>query len=400
MAREIPNKPHPTPNPDGWHAFGSHQGSDEAAYFPLGPEDASATEVPLYDARFDDLSESLYPPIADPDPILIAHSSSDMVRLTSPENDAVPITVKEGKKQPRTSEIFDAVGSRSDDSQQATSIVDAAEAPSPRERWSDMETVFEGGLVETSESLGQRPRTTRAVGWAWDDDRLEPRTPWALLILMTYSSAVTLALTWFVWTGRTARSTESRPADINQTEVESVPKIASASPVGVLPPLPEENVAGVGNKIQIGELEVTPLGIALTPLSLVRSIDPSDGKREESASLVLRLKLTNISSAHEFAPLERRFIREQTAAVDRSTIVASQGRAIDLFPLAVDSEWLIEGQVFTTLKPGETVETLIASEPGVADRLTDDMTWHVRLRISPYRTDVMGVRFDKSEIQE
>ena len=124
------------------------------------------------------------------------------------------------------------------------------------------------------------------------------------------------------------------------------------------------------------------------------------GEREESASLVLRLKLKNISSDHEFAPLERRFVREQTAAVDRSTIVTSQGRAINLFPLAVDSEWLIEGQVFTMLKPGETVETLIASEPGVADRLTDDMTWHVRLRIGPYRTDVMGVRFDKSEIQE
>ena len=27
------------------------------------------------------------------------------------------------------------------------------------------------------------------------------------------------------------------------------------------------------------------------------------------------------------------------------------------------------------LKPGESVETLIASEPGAADRLTDEMTW-------------------------
>ena len=166
---------------------------------------------------------------------------------------------------------------RSADSQQATSIVDAAEAPLAARDGRTWRPCSRGASSKRASRLGQRTRTTRAAGWASDDDRLaESRIPWALLILMSYSSAVTLALTWFVWTGRTARSTESRPADINQTEVESVPKIATSSPVGVLPPLPAENVASLGNKIQIGELEVTPLGIALTPLSLVRSIDPSD----------------------------------------------------------------------------------------------------------------------------
>ena len=49
-------------------------------------------------------------------------------------------------------------------------------------------------------------------------------------------------------------------------------------------------------------------------------------------------------------------------------------------------------------KPGESVETLIASEPGAADRLTDEMTWRVRFRIGPYRTDVLGVRFTRSDV--
>ena len=58
------------------------------------------------------------------------------------------------------------------------------------------------------------------------------------------------------------------------------------------------------------------------------------------------------------------------------------------------------GQEFTVLKPGESVETLIASEPGAADRLTDEMTWRVRLRIGPYRTDVLGVRFNKDDVED
>jgi hypothetical protein len=67
--------------------------------------------------------------------------------------------------------------------------------------------------------------------------------------------------------------------------------------------------------------------------------------------------------------------------------------------LAVDSEWSIVGQKFTVLEPGKSVETLIASEPGAADRLTDLMTWHIRLRVAPYRTDVLGVRFNKNDVE-
>ena len=185
---------------------------------------------------------------------------------------------------------------------------------------------------------------------------------------------------------------ESRP------KLESVPKIVDSSPVGVLPPLPAENVASLGNTIRLGELEVTPLDIVATPLDLVRSIEPADWRREESPALVLRLKLKNISADHAFAPLERRFCASRRAAVDRSSIVTSQGKSINLFPLAVDSEWSIVGQEFPSLEPGESVETFIASEPGAADRLTDDMTWRVRLRIGPYRTDVLGVRFNKSDV--
>ena len=262
--------------------------------------------------------------------------------------------------------------------------------------------MFEGSLVETSQSCvtSEHGARSRDLEWASDDDHhSDSRIPWALLVLMSYSSAVTLALTWALWTGRSFRSAESPPANTSQTEAEPVPKVVNSSPVGVLPPLAAENVASLGKMIRIGGVEVTPMGIKVTRLDLVRSIEPIRRRREKLASLVLRLRLKNISKNDTFAPLELRFVREQASTLDRSMIATSPGQAINLFPLAVDSEWLIVGQKFTVLEPGKSVETLIASEPGAADRLTDLMTWHIRLRVAPYRTDVLGVRFNKNDVE-
>ena len=105
---------------------------------------------------------------------------------------------------------------------------------------------------------------------------------------------------------------------------------------------------------------------------------------------MLRLRLTNVSHDQSFAPLERALCESRAphrSVVDRT----KEGKLIGLFPLAVDSEWSIAGQEFPVLKPGESTETLIASEHGAADRLTSDMTWRVRLRIGPYKTDMIGV---------
>ena len=56
--------------------------------------------------------------------------------------------------------------------------------------------------------------------------------------------------------------------------------------------------------------------------------------------------------------------------------MASAGEEkIDLYPLAIESEWLILGQEFPVLKPGESVETLVASEPVSEDRFERLMTW-------------------------
>jgi hypothetical protein len=401
MAREILNKPHPTPNPDGPHAGGSNRGAGFGADRPSQPEAESATDEPNYEScHDDDLDNVLSQPIPEPDPALRSKGSTDAIARTSRDAEAVPSFLQEPAKQPRTSEIFKGLGPQTGGVTHSTAGTGKAALSSLGATSSSSETMFEGSLVETSESCVTSEHRPRDLEWASDDDHhSDSRIPWALLVLMSYSSAVTLALTWALWTGRSFRSAESPSANTSQTEGESVPKVVNSSPVGVLPPLAAENVASLGKVIRIGGVEVTPLGIEVTRLELVRSIEPAKWRREKLASLVLRLSLKNISKSDTFAPLELRFVREQASTLDRSMIATSPGQAINLFPLAVDSEWSIDGQEFTVLEPGESVETLIASEPGAADRMTDLMTWHVRLRIAPYRTDVLGVRFSKDEVE-
>jgi hypothetical protein len=319
MAREIANKPHPTPNPDGPHAAGSIRGTSGGSGETLQPKDDFAVDEPNYDSCVDDLNLILSQPVTEPDPALRSKGSSDVV--------------------------VQATGSSST-----------------------------------------------------DDHFADARLYWALIGLMCYSSAVTLALTWVLWTGREFRPAEAPVATTEQPAGESLPRMVDFRPVAKLAQLPAGNLAKLGETVRIGDLEVTPVEVVVTQLELARSIEPRDWRREDAESVVLRLRLTNVSQDQSFAPLERAFVREQSSPLDRSSIATNGGKIIGLFPLAIDSEWSIAGQGFPVLKPGESTETVIASELGALNRLTSDMTWRVRLRIGPYKTDMIGVRFDKDDL--
>ena len=401
MSREIVNKPHPTPNPDGPHAGGANRGSGIGAGSPLHPGDTPATEEPRDTSCFDDLNVIMAAPGDEPDQALQAKSSSDTILQISPAKDPLPSFLEERGAEPRTSEVFPVFCPRAADADQPIAASRTALASSLSEVSPETEAKFERSLVETRESTVKGTNGSPAVEWAGDEDQFaESRVPWALIFLMSYSSAVTLALTWVMWTGRSFRPADAPSASVSPADAETLPKFDSSSPVGVLPALPADNLANLGATRQIGDLEITPLGIVSRRVALVRSIEPKNRRREESTSLVLRLRVKNVSKDNEFAPLERRFLREQSAALDRSTIETTPGNCIGLFPLALDSEWSIEGQSFSILKPGETVETVIASEPEVVDKLTDEMIWRIHLRIGTYRTDVLGVRFNRHEIKE
>ena len=112
----------------------------------------------------------------------------------------------------------------------------------------------------------------------------------------------------------------------------------------------------------------------------------------------MTLELANRSTSSTFAPLDPAIVRDPAPAVDQSFIEVPGGRRIAMFRLAMESEWSIRNQVFPTLQPDEPVATILVSEPVATADLKGTMTWHVRIRTGPYRTDMLGVRFMAEQV--
>jgi len=355
---------------------------------------------PVYDSCVDDLDVILAQPISEPDPALKSKSSTDDGLHATPKSDPVPPFFQDKGEQPGTAEVFETIGSP------------AGEATPPKARpRAFLSSVLafilrgpKGAHGPDPARLGRsgKERAGQPEGGdsaSADDDQLaESRVTLFLLLLLSYSSAVTLALFWVLWTGRAFRPADPATNDTRQASVDSNPISSEPALSAPLPPIPAENQTALRQTIRIGDLEVTPSAIVSAPLELVRKIEPPDYRRADTDSLVLRFKVTNISNKHVIAPLDRALIQDQSSPLDRSFIVTSRGRPISLFSLAIDSEWLIQGQEFPVLKPGESAETLVASEGITDDRMAGEMSWRLRLRTGPYRTDVLAVRFTKDDV--
>ena len=173
---------------------------------------------------------------------------------------------------------------------------------------------------------------------------------------------------------------------------------ATLTPV---PPIAANHLASLGQPLRVGSLEVTPLSLQSHRVQLQHSL-LDRGRRKSrdggSGALVLRLRLRNMSNDAIFAPLDEAFIRERDHGLPESFIEVGQTGRIYIFPLAVHSEWSILGQTFPVLKPGETAETIVLSSAGALDQIADPMIWRLRLRTAVDQTEVIGVRFQKDEI--
>jgi hypothetical protein len=163
-------------------------------------------------------------------------------------------------------------------------------------------------------------------------------------------------------------------------------------------PLPAQNLTELGRRLRSGDLELSPVSIIRQPVELFRLEGTTGEERESPDTLVLTLRLTNRSDSRTLSPLDPVFVRDSSAADDQSVIETADGQRISMFPLAAESEWSIQGQVFPKLKPGETAETIIVSRPISTAQLRGPMTWHIKLRTRTHQTDVLGIRFSHHEV--
>jgi hypothetical protein len=409
MPRNIANKPHPTPNPDKTHVTGPGEkpGDPAGARRPSPAAQRAPThestpeqppvEEPTYDSCFDDLNLILSESIKQPDPDPNLESTGPSVRLMPHEE--VPLLKQDRGKAPRTSEIFrSVVGAAADEAGPA----DRPATHRPEQAQPRPETATGRG-PEFDEPMSDlvvvdRDQRIGELASEPEDELPETRVPWNQILLLSYSSAITLALTWMLWTGRWSRDLAPTDARDEQPALDSLPRVVEPTPAPAALPIPAENHARIGQTIRLGDLEVTPVAVISMPVELVRSIEPDNRRREEDC-LVLRLKLRNASKDYAFAPLDAALTRDRGLRPSDPYIATPEGTAIRLFPLAADSEWAIVGQELRSLQPGEALETFVAAEPGSAQNVPEELSWRVRLRTGVYRTDMIAVPLSRGEIR-
>jgi len=252
---------------------------------------------------------------------------------------------------------------------------------------------------DTQPSSHQPSASSPGPAGAMRNQAVAPRISWPLLLVSSYASALTLALGFILWTGRGLSRLDFSPSSEPDPGSNGASPSRGASLAGeVVLPLPAPNVTDLRRPARLGELEVTPRSIARRSVRLLRLQGTAKGRRVSSPTLVLTLELANRSTASTFAPLDPAIVRESVPAVDQSFIEVPGGRRIAMFRLAMESEWSIQGQGFPALDPGGLADTILVSEPVAMSDLTGTMTWHVKLRTGPYRTDVLGVRFSVEDV--
>ena len=220
------------------------------------------------------------------------------------------------------------------------------------------------------------------------DEPAPKRAGLGMVLLASYASAMTLACAWLLWQARQRAENpfpDTLPAD-------SRPGERSAS----LAPIPDERATTVGKPLVLDDIEITP-----GPPRLAR-VDLTSGNAQRKSggegSLLVPITVKNRSKDHTFAPVDAEFVRAPDRGLPESFIESPAG-AIELYPLSVSSEWKIVGQDLRELKPGEAMETVIASEPNAQDRLDSAMHLRLKLRSSPDATPVVRVDFDGTPLK-
>ena len=230
-----------------------------------------------------------------------------------------------------------------------------------------------------------------------DDDAPPARASWPMVILGSYSSAVTLALIWVLLHPRT-REPEPVPFAPAVAPIADAQPARDAEPRGhrvePVAPLPADRIARLGETLRVGALEITPVDVARRDITL-RRVGVAGAAVERKGlpgTIVLRVRLRNASDDQSFAPLDPSFVRQRGSEVPPTFAEAPGGNRLYPYPLAFESEMGIVGQDFRELRPGETRDLVIVTAPASpADANPAGLTWRLRFRTGVDQTESVGV---------
>jgi dethiobiotin synthetase len=217
---------------------------------------------------------------------------------------------------------------------------------------------------------------------------------WPIVLLASYASAATLALLWWVILPRIFGKGE-----VEHFKPDAPPTVAGtrrgdhSKQVEAAATIPDDRITTLGKPLKVGSLEITPLNVNRTDVTLVRKslAGKDETRRGGGGAQALRLRLKNTSNNTVFAPLDESFLRDRDDGRSESFVELDNGERVYLYPLPIQSEWSIVGQTFPDLRPGEVKESRVisatefpASSPG--------STWRIKVRTGVDKTETIGVK--------
>ena len=221
-------------------------------------------------------------------------------------------------------------------------------------------------------------------------DEEAPPPSWPFVFLASYASAMTIAVAWLLWQGRgqvaIPNDTLPKPSRTDQ-----------AKESNRIEPIPAAYRIDLEKTLTVGSLEFTPLTFRLG--SVWQEFIGADGERMRADSpqcWILKVAIKNVSKKDSFAPLDLAFLRESDSGKAESFLEIARSR-LESYPLAMSSERSIVGQTFPILKPGESVETLLATEPSAREAMSSGGVWRIPLRIAPDRIVTIGVNLARQD---
>lgn len=248
-----------------------------------------------------------------------------------------------------------------------------------------------------SPDAGPRRRAAERSRDGGGGDARRPSNSWGTLLLASYASAVTMALIWVLATNRGLRP---RAAAVPPPPAAAWGRGAAGGPSAASKPS-DDRITTLGAPLLVGDLEITPIEVRFQDVNLFRVVDPKGAKRRKVEDcLVLTLRLTNRSSDHRLTPLELASVRDSADSAGSSFIESATGERIGMFELAMESEWSIELQSFPSVKPGQSEDVILVSEPITDRKLASPLVWRITIQAAAGGSEEIGVRFDRQEIGE
>jgi hypothetical protein len=190
--------------------------------------------------------------------------------------------------------------------------------------------------------------------------------------------------------------------------------------------LPANQMAGLGGKIEIGQLAIEPVKIESRPLKVITEGKQEKGKQERledktrSKALVLQLRITNTSGEFSIFPMDPALTRKASSDDKQPATRLVVGKNIFYgggieWPVASKVKRKYEEQQekdWTPLKPGESRDYVVFTDSdqkilkAVTD-LNDTILWRIQVRrgLIAFKgkdipvTAIIGVEFKSSDVK-